>query len=111
MEIELLEILLWAGLIFFFWALKENLGNVEADLQKIEEAKLRAARNPPKPRFVSPDGLSEPIGHYRDATIYGFAIIAGRRFRFDSICPLGSVTLSPDQACLPPGLLYVACDH
>jgi hypothetical protein len=110
MEIELLEIVLWAGLIFFFWALKENLGKVEADIEKIEAAKLHAARNPPTPRFESPERLFDPIGHYCDATIYGFAVIAGRRFRFDSICPLGSATLSPDQACLPPGLLYVACD-
>jgi hypothetical protein len=110
MEIELLEIVLWAGLIFFFWALKENLGKVEADIEKIQEEKLRAARNPPKPSFVSPERLFEPIGHYRDATIYGFAVIAGRRFRFDSICPLGSVALSPNEACITPGLLYVACD-
>lgn len=110
MEIELLEIVLWAGLIFFFWVLKENLGKVETDLEKHQAEKLRAAQNPPKPGFVSPERLFDPIGHYGDATIYGFAVIAGRRFRFDSICPSGSVPLTPDQACLQPGLLYVACD-
>lgn len=110
MEIALLEIVLWAGLIFFFWVLKENLGKVETDLEKHEAERLLAARNKSVPDFKSPERLFEPIGYYRDAPIYRFAIISGRCYCFESVCPIGPFSLTADQACLQPGLLYVACE-
>lgn len=110
MEIILIELLLWAGLIFFFWALKDGLSNVESDI----EAFGIHAPLPPSPRnlhFDHPERVSEAIGSYQGEQIYHYATFCGEQFQYDHIVPAESdITLEEGQRCLEPGLIYVRCE-
>ncbi|HJV73997.1 MAG TPA: hypothetical protein VJ654_07240 [Noviherbaspirillum sp.] len=112
MDLILIEILLWIGLLFFFWALKEGLGNVESDIESF--GLLQNARNSmlrgEKLRTYRPERVVEPIGSYRETQIYRYAVIQGRVYQFDRICPPGSdMSLDEEECYLEPGLIYQAC--
>ncbi len=110
MEIILIELLLWAGLIFFFWALRDGLNQVEADLAAQSQAKPAADLGGLPTCFDCPDQLSEPIGKYRDAQIYRIAVIDGRPYQFQHILPWGSFSsLVAGERCIAPGLVYAMC--
>ena len=112
MEIILIELLLWAGLIFFFWALKDGLSNVESD---VETPRINA----PVPttlipmHYDRPERVSEAIGSYQGAQIYHYATFAGEKYEYDHIVATsGAVALVDGQRCIEPGLVYVRCeDH
>lgn len=112
MEIILIELLLWAGLVFFFWALKDGLSHVEND---IESLGFNARQFPPslmRMRYDRPDRVSEAIGSYQGAQIYHYATIGGENYEYDHIFPLGSdIMLEQGQRCLEPGLVYVRCEN
>jgi|GEM_PF-739665 len=110
MDFALLELILWIGLVFFFWALKDNLGHVESDIDAAAVLKRGKAGHMNHSLFVNPDQVIEPIGCYQECQIYRFAIVNGTTYRFDHILPAGTVPLvGEDRCCLAPGLVYVAC--
>jgi len=110
LEIILIELLLWAGLIFFFWALRDGLNQVEADLAAQGQPKATTESAELPTCFARPDQLSEPIGRYRDAQIYRLAVIDGKPYQFQHILPWGSfATLLAGERCIAPGLVYAMC--
>jgi hypothetical protein len=109
MDFILIEVLLWAALIFFFWALKDNLGRVEADIEDFGLLRMRTTSQKTGARgFDSADQLLEPIGHYRDTPIFQYAVIGDRCYRFDRVTPEGPRDAAEDERCIAPGLIYVA---
>jgi hypothetical protein len=107
MEIILIEVLLWAGLIFFFWALRDGLKNVESDLES-QNPDGGASLSPiSSPNFDLAEKVSEPIGRYRDAPIYRYAVIGGKNYQFAYVLPFEQF-VSPQTGCrcLAPGLVY-----
>lgn len=106
MDIVLIELVLWAGLIFFLWVLKDTLGKFEADIDRVAPNKPAGVR---KPGVAHPDRLYEPIGSYGGTTIYRFAVIEGERYEFDYASGGGPDTgLAPNQRYIAPGLVYSA---
>ena len=107
-EIILIELLLWAGLIFFFWALRDGLNQAETEMEKQERPFEQAVSV--LPSFDRPDRLSEPIGRYRDAQIYRIAFFEGKAYQFQHILPWESFSfLVTGERCIAPGLVYAMC--
>lgn len=105
MDLLLLELILWAGLLFLFWGLKDGLGQVESE---IETATLTAPESNPGGRNFLPDRVFDRIGTYRDASIYRYAVFQGRCYEFDRACPdSGKLQLRNHELYLEPGLIYV----
>lgn len=112
MEVMLLELLLWGCLLLFFWAMKDGLGKVESDIESI--GLLSASRRAPGQRrdlrFSCPQNLAEPIGSYLGERIYRYAVIEGRTYQFDRVCPPGcDNALNDGERCVAPGLVYLEC--
>lgn len=108
MELVVIELLLWAGLVFFFWALKDGLSQVEPDLEEFG-AKADAARNAAGglPHYDQAERVHELIGRYLDTPIYQYAMIGGQYYRFDRVCPAGTgASAQENERCLAPGLIY-----
>ena len=106
MDIVLLELVLWAGLIIFLWILKDTLGKFEAEIDHVARNRPDAA---PKPGLVEPDGLYEPIGSYGGATIFRYAVIDGKKYEFDyATSEWPNLSLRADQRLIAPGLVYSA---
>lgn len=107
MEIILIELLLWAGLIFFFWALRDGLNHVDSELDSLGAGGGIASTATSVVSFDRPETVSEPIGRYRDAPIYRYAIIGGKKYQFAHVLPWETLsTLQADERCLAPGLVY-----
>ena len=108
MDIVLIELVLWAGLIFFLWVLKDTLGNLESELDRATMQKAGAGaahrRGPAKP-----ERLYEPIGSYGGTTIFRYAVIDGETYEFDHASSVGpDGALPPHQRYIAPGLIYSA---
>ena len=107
MEIILIEVLLWAGLIFFFWALRDGLNQAEAETEGLGQPAAVPHYLAPEACFARPEKLSEPIGKYRDTQIYRVAVIDGRSYQFQHILPWQSLAfLVAGERCIAPGLVY-----
>lgn len=105
MEILIIEMLLWVGFVFLLWAMRESLIRIEEDI-----ASRAAAAAAPAPRPSQPQSLTDPIGLYQGQTIHGFAVIDGRHYRFDHVCPIQhSDGLPGDARWVAPGLVYIEC--
>jgi hypothetical protein len=111
MEVVMIELVLWAGLIFFLWVLKDSLSKLESDIEQSDGArKAPPSGNGHKLARAATQILAEPIGSYDGAPIFRYAIIDGKTYCFDHVCLCNAgAALAPDQRCLEPGLLYVAC--
>jgi hypothetical protein len=110
MEVMLLELVLWGGLLFFFWALKDGLSKVESDIESL--GILQNAQSQGRIRFYAPERVSEPIGSYGEAQIFRYAVFNGRLYQFDRVCPAGSgMTVDADERCIAPGLVYQECGN
>jgi hypothetical protein len=106
MDIVLIELVLWAGLIFFLWVLKDTLGNVESELDRAAPTRANGAR---RPGVAHPDQLYEPIGSYGGTTIFRYAEFDGQRYEFDYASSEGpDLSLGADQRYIAPGLVYSA---
>lgn len=104
MDIVLIELVLWAGLIFFLWVLKDTLGNFESEIDHAAAHQAGAAR---KPGAAHPERLYEPIGSYGGATIFRYAVIDGERYEFDYASGGGpDISLAANQRYIAPGLVY-----
>lgn len=107
MEMVAIELLLWLGFALLIWVLKDSLDQLESELHEYQfpAAAHRAVR---RDRIVTPQHLIEPIGHYLDHMIYRYAIIDGRHYCFDHVCPAGMpLCLNDKQRWISPGLVYV----
>jgi hypothetical protein len=110
MDLVLIELILWVGLLFFFWALKEGLGRVESDIEAMGLVRHGRDSMTSATRYYAAERVAEPIGSYRDTQIYRYAVIQGRTYQFDRVCPADSgMALDPDERCLAPGLVYQEC--
>lgn len=110
MDLLVIELILWAGLLFFFWALKDGLGRVESDLESLGLLNGTQSDGANRLRFVRPERVAEPIGTYKDEPIYRYAYFDGQRYQFDHVLPADSRKLARENAfCLEPGLVYVWC--
>ena len=106
MDIVLIELVLWAGLIFFLWVLKDTLGKFESDIDRVAPNKPGGLRTP---GAVLPDRLYEPIGSFGGTTIFRFAVIDGERYEFDYASSEGpGLSLDLNQRYISPGLVYAA---
>lgn len=113
MEIIALELILWAGLIFFFWALKDNLEQVESEIEAIGLFNKRKPDAQANKNFcyACPEKMLDPIGSYKGVPIHAYAVIEGRNYRFDHVCPSDdAAALRLSQRCVAPGLIYIDCD-
>ncbi|MGI4938485.1 MAG: hypothetical protein ACRYF5_17330, partial [Janthinobacterium lividum] len=117
-----LEIILWAGLLFFFWTLKDGLGRVEDNMADPARKRAVTAGYGTVAVFTQPERRIEPIGSYMDQVVYRYVVSNGRHYQFD--CILAGVAGAAQPAILPhdlangpcsqhlylaPGLLYLAC--
>jgi len=110
MDLIVTEILLWIGLFCLFWAMKDGLSKVEADIEENSRSHRRMAMQAGsrRPRFDQAEKLFEPIGRYLDVPIFRYAVIDGSYYRFDRVCPSDSALAANDEeCCISPGLVYV----
>jgi hypothetical protein len=106
-EIILIEVLLWAGLIFFFWALRDGLSNVESEQELLAAANGVSLSPSSIFSFDRAEKVSEPIGRYQDAPIYRYAVIGCKIYQFAYILPVEQfASLEAEFRCLAPGLVY-----
>lgn len=113
MDLILIELICWVGLLFFFWALKDALGRVENDIESFsvfnnhaQQAMLAQQRI----QHYRPQTVSEPIGSYRGEPIYRYVVIDGRSYEFDRVCPSENMAMLGEQErCVVPGLVYTEC--
>ncbi len=106
MEIAVIEILLWLGFGLLLWALRESLNSVEVELNAAPPTRRPAPLPPPS----KPQKLVGPIGRYADRPIHEFAIIEGRTYRFECVCPRRDANrLACHQRWVAPGLVYAEC--
>lgn len=110
MDVLLIELLLWAGLLFLFWALKDGLGKVESDMESLGLLSPQGARAAGGSGYARPEKLTEPIGRYQDEPIYRYACIEGRQYQFDRAAVPNEV-FNEEERCMAPGLVYVRCDN
>jgi hypothetical protein len=112
MDLVVMELILWAALIFFFWALSDSLRRVESDIEALGLLKSGDLHSSTKHiHYVQPDKVIESIGTYKDADIYRYIVIAGISYQFEHVCPSDDATsLSEGQCCLAPGLIYGRID-
>jgi hypothetical protein len=107
MEIAIIEIVLWLGFGLLIWALRESLNGVEIELHGPPPAARAKVPLPPASR---PQQLFEPIGRYADRIIHEFAVIDGRGYRFESVCPRREARrIEGHQRWVAPGLVYAEC--
>ncbi|WP_148415447.1 hypothetical protein [Noviherbaspirillum massiliense] len=108
MDALLLELVLWGGLLFFFWALKDGLGRVESDIESLKRrGKRQKGHLALRSGFDHPESVTERIGSYKGAAIYRFAKFDGRCYEFDRACPEEyRATVRDDELYVEPGLVY-----
>lgn len=109
MDIIAIELLLWAVLIFFFWALKDGLGEVETDIESFGLFRPSPSRSlRPALRMEKPEKMIESMGNYMGSEIFRYAIIGGEQYEFDRISPEQDQShLRETERYLEPGLVYV----
>jgi hypothetical protein len=113
MDLLFIELVLWVGLLFLFWALKD-IGRIESEIESlgILNHPLQPGGNKNYRHFSCPQQVSDPIGRYRDETIYRYATIDGESYQFDYVQPEGNRGIvHAEERCVSPGLVYVRCDR
>jgi hypothetical protein len=104
-DIIFVQLVLWFGMLFLIWALKDSLGQVETTID--------GAAGPSAPPFEAgqvvvfshPENVMQPIGVFQGEQIFRYALIDGRHYEFDHIC-VNEPSLGQHQRCLAPGLIY-----
>lgn len=113
MDLFIIELVCWGGLLFFFWALKDGLGSVETDIESLGvlQGSGKAISGGQPIRYYKPELTREQIGSYRDQPIYRYVVIDGRTYQFDRVFPPESTGfLADEERCVAPGLVYLADD-
>ncbi len=107
MEFAFIELILWIGFGLLIWALHDQLKQAEVEIDQQRTTPPRAAR---RPYFCTPQNLIEPIGSYLDKQIYRYAVIDGKYYLFDHVCPRAlAKPLQSNQRFIAPGLVYTQC--
>lgn len=109
MELLIIEMLLWIGFGFLLWAMRESLIRIEQEVEsRVPRHASRSAHA--LPTGDQPQRLIGPIGRYDGQIIHEYAIIDGRGYRFDHVCPVGSsMPATGSRRWVSPGLVYVEC--
>ncbi|RJG06186.1 hypothetical protein D3870_09350 [Noviherbaspirillum cavernae] len=113
MDILLIELILWGGLLLLFWCLKDGLGKVESEIESLGILKNQhhPTESMHRMRFSVPDEVTDVIGTYRDEAIYRHVLVDGNRYVFDRVqIAEQSMALGENERCIAPGLVYVRCD-
>jgi hypothetical protein len=113
MDLMLIELLLWGGLLFFIWALKDGLSHVENDIESLGLLRNAVGVSGGKRRvtYCRPERVADPIGQYLGAAIYRYLVIDGRDYEFDRVRPDGSeMEIETSERCVLPGLVYQECN-
>ena len=104
MGAELVEFILWVGFGLLIWALRDSLMRAEVQMSLSAPASTSRIKSS---SFSSPQRLADPIGFYLDQPIYRDAIIEGKHYRFDYVCPQGMFDQANDAVrYVAPGLVY-----
>jgi hypothetical protein len=105
----LLQVILWFGMLFLLWVMKDSLGKVETTIEN--NAGLHPPNFEPVPviSFSRADKVMDPIGIFQGQEIFRYARIDGRHYEFDHICVNAHASLLKHQRCLAPGLVYSEC--
>lgn len=114
MDLFIIELVCWGGLLFFFWALKDGLGSVETDIESLGvlQGSGRPKSGAQTIRYYKPELTREQIGSYRGQPIYRYVVIDGRTYQFDRVFPPESTEfLADEERCVVPGLVYLADDR
>ncbi len=107
MDLVTIEILLWLGFALMLWALKDSLQDIESQIRDFHTP-LSAHGAVRRELIATPQNLLEPMGRYLDQMIYRYAVIDGRHYCFDHVCPASMpVRLKDNQRWIAPGLVYV----
>jgi hypothetical protein len=110
MEILILELIWWAILFFFFWALRDASGRAQEDVDALALLNRQEDALRQRIRFRRPEGMRDPIGRYMDQPIYRYVELNGRIYQFDRACPPDLAhTVDPDDLYVAPGLVYQEC--
>lgn len=109
MEMMMIELLLWVGLVFFFWTLRNRLNQIETEIESIGVFATNQNMAAVGLRYDMPERVFDVIGSYMDAPIYRFAVFNGEQYQFDYIRPQALDDLQPEHRCIRPGLLYRPC--
>ena len=107
MEMVAIELILWLGFGLLLWALKDSLQKIESDLRHYRLGRV-GSDTLNRIQMAKPQRLMEPMGQYLDQPIYRYAIIDGRHYRSDHVCPreLTTTQLPQTQRWIAPGLIY-----
>jgi hypothetical protein len=109
MSFATIELILWGCFALLIWGLRDSIRQVESEIAE-QDALMQAHRLPRQPRFSAPQNLIEPIGSYMDSQIYHYAVIEGKHYCFDHVCPDGMrERIGINARCVAPGLVYVEC--
>lgn len=112
MELLFIEVIVWLALACLFWALRQNLVDIEQEIQQVQALKRREiASLALARRFVRPDAVGEPVGQYQNCPIHDSVVYHGERYRFDYVCPPElKPLLRNDQCYVQPGIVYSRTD-
>jgi hypothetical protein len=105
-DILFLQLILWFGMLFLIWTMKDSLGKVES---AIENAGGPSSADGPVEacfQFARPERVEDVIGVYRDAQIFRLVRIEGKDYQFEHIDVGAPGHLEWDQRCIAPGLIY-----
>ena len=106
MQLFAIELLLWLGFALLLWALKDSLHQLESEMQSYQSS-LRAPSGVSRRHIATPQNLIEPIGYYLGQPIHRYAVIDGRHYRFEYVCPdKMHLQLDDNQRWVAPGLVY-----
>lgn len=109
MSYATIELILWGCFALLIWGLRDSLKQVESEINA-QDAVIRSHRVPQRPHFCAPQNLIDPIGSYMDSQIFHYAVIDGKHYCFDHVCPAGMrERIGINQRCVAPGLVYVEC--
>lgn len=106
MELVAIDVILWVIFGLLLWVIKHNVQTMEADLRhyRLHQSREVSAR---RSEIATPQRLIEPIGRYLGQPIFHYAIIDGKHYRFDFVCPKERMPpLSGSQRFIAPGLVY-----
>lgn len=109
MNFATIEVIFWGCFALLIWGLRDSLKQVESEIEE-QDALLQAHRVLKQPHFCAPQSLIEPIGSYMNSQIYHYAVIEGKHYRFDHVCPADMrERIGINARCVAPGLVYVEC--
>ncbi len=103
-----MQLVLWFGMLFLIWALKDSLGQVETTIDSAAGTAAQPFEAAHTVVFSLPEKVMQSIGVFQGEQIFRYARIDGRHYEFAHIC-INEPSLGKHQRCLAPGLIYTEC--